>query len=126
MEVRLIPGRGIPRYPYWKVVVAGVRAEVADLPCTDEGSENLYFHEGLLDQLRAKHPDLGDVSVSPGWLTQNGDEAVARLLVDSLSPADATRIAEALGDWCAGAGADRLAIVDPRLRGDGDQDWELG
>lgn len=120
----MIAGGGIPGYPYWKVVVAGDRAEVADLPCGDEGSENLYYHEGLADQLRAKHPDLGDSSVSPGWLTQNGDEAVLRLLVNSVSPADVIRIAEALGDWCAAAGADKLAIVDPSL-GDGEQDWEL-
>lgn len=125
MEVELTAGEGIPRYPYWKVVVAGDRAEVAELPCTGEGSENLYHHEGLADRLRAKHPELGDLSVSPGWLTQDGDEAVLRLLVDAVSPADAVRIAEALGGWCAAAGADKLAIVDPALAGDGQHDWEL-
>jgi hypothetical protein len=125
MEVRLIAGGGIPRHPYWKVVVAGDRAEVAELPCGDEGSENLFYHEGLADQLRARHPDLAGASVSPGWLTQNGDEAVVRLLVDGVDPADAIRIAEALGDWCAAVGADKLAIVDPSLGGDGEQDWEL-
>lgn len=121
----MIAGGGIPRYPYWKVVVAGDRAEVADLPCRDEGSENLYYHEGLADRLRAKHPDLGGASVSAGWLTLNGDEAVVRLLVDGVSPPDAIRIAEALGDWCDAAGADKLAIVDPSVGSDGRGDWEL-
>ena len=125
MKVRLIAGGGIPRFPYWKVVVAGDWAEVAELPCGDEGSENLYHHEGLVDQLRARYPDLGDASVSPGWLTQNGDEAVVRLLVDGVSPADSNRIAEALGDWCAAAGVDKLAIVDPSLASDAEQVWEL-
>ena len=121
----MIAGGGIPRYPYWKVVVAGDRVEVADLPCGDEGSENLYHHEGLVDQLRAKHPDIRDAQISPGWLTRNGDEAVVRLLVDGVSPVDAIRIAEALSDWCAAAGADKLAIVDPSLAGDDQDDWEL-
>jgi hypothetical protein len=125
MEVRLIAGEGIPAYPYWKVVVVDARAEVAEFPCTDEGAENLYYHEGLAERLRARHPELGDAGVSPGWLTQGGGEAVVRLLVNGVSPADATRIADALGDWCAAAGVDKLAIVDPSLSGDGEQEWEL-
>jgi hypothetical protein len=125
MEVRLIAGRGIPHYPFWKVVVAGDRAVVADLPCKGEGSENLYYHEGLTDQLRARHPDLGDARVSPGWLRRDGDEVVAQFLYGGVIADDAVRIAEALSDWCAAAGVDSLAIVDPGLGGAGKDDWDL-
>ena len=56
MEVVLADVAGFPRYPYRKVVLVGEKAEVEELACEGEGTENIVVHRDLEDRLREKYP----------------------------------------------------------------------
>jgi hypothetical protein len=134
MEITVAAGGSSLSYPYWKVVLAGERAEVAELSCEGESSENLYFHEDLVARLRTAYPELDGTDFIAGWLTRSGDEAVLSLHLGAggLGRLDVGRIDRALSDWCAAAGIRRVTIADPFCRGRdehledvGEDDWAL-
>jgi hypothetical protein len=131
MEVTVSEACGSLSYPYWKVVIAGDRAAVAELPCESGGSENLFFHEDLVSLLRATHPELaGRADFIAGWLTLRDDEALlcVHLCAGGLSRLDVGGIGRALADWCGSAGIRTLTIADPARRssaGSAGADWSL-
>ena len=133
MEVVLTDDSGIPAYPFWKVAIAGDRAEVAEIPCDDGATENIVRHGELESRLRDKHPHLGEhAGWFAGWLTRDGEEAVLRLQMtgDGLDADDVERIGRAMSDWCHSSGVQRLAIADASRRNRGavaadEGDWRL-
>jgi hypothetical protein len=138
MEVRLVDGASFPTHPYWKVAVAGDRAEVAEIACDDERTESLVFHADLEARLREKYPDLAgggffsaETPFLAGWLTTDGDEAFLRLQVTAgaLGDDNAPLIGHALSEWCRPRGIRRLKIADASQRSRSpaarDDDWSL-
>jgi hypothetical protein len=129
MEITFTAGGGFPSYPFWKVVVAGDRALVAELPCESPASENLYFHEDLVSRLRETYPELGqDTEFTAGWLKRSGDEATLHLHLTAarLGDDDLERIGRGLCAWCNATGVRKLAVVDPSDRAAGaGNGWEL-
>jgi hypothetical protein len=126
MEIVLGDVAGFPLYPYRKVVLVDVRAEVAELACEGESTENFVLHEDLVASLRQKYPELPKhAEFAAGWLRQSGDEAAIHILGfrGGFRKNDCDRIGGALRDWCESAGVRRLVIADHSQRGAAN--WDL-
>ena len=129
--VESLEGRGLPPYPYRKVVFIADQAEVAELPSEGAESESVVFHADLFERLLARHPELAEASRYAGWLTEADDEAVLHLAFTGSE--FTTQIAEGLGraltDWCSASGITRLTIGGSSQRigreADSDDDWSL-
>ena len=131
MRVVVSGDGGFPSYPFRKVVIAGERAEVAEVSCDGEGSENVVRHEDLVSRLRDRAPELvRDTGFTAGWITQSGDEAFLslHLTAGGISDGEAARYGRALSEWCGAAGIRRLTIADASRRrsaASGESDWSL-
>ena len=121
----------IPRYPYFKVVIVGDQAAVAELPCDETGNENIVYHDDLRSVLARSHPDLAEsATFTAGWLTV-ADGAAVLDLAQERDADGAERIGYALRDWCDTSGVRELTIncASPADRLDAtdssSDDWSL-
>jgi len=131
--VESLEGRGLPPYPYRKVVFVADQAEVAELPSEGVETENVVFHADLFERLVGKHPDLAEAmgtSRFAGWLTEAGDEAVLHLApTGGITNEIAEGLGRALSDWCSASRIARLTIGGSSQRigreADSDDDWNV-
>lgn len=123
-------GGGIPPYPYRKVVIVADRAEVAEVPCDGDSTENIVYHADLHALLAAKDPMLADASFTAGWLTEAGDEATLFVMAGSeISAAEAEQIGSTMSDWCGANGITKLTITDTTRKSGTEtantDDWDI-
>lgn len=114
LTVNISGNTGPVAYPYRKVVFIGEYAEVAELPCEGESSENIVYHADLIERLVDTHPELDGLPFKGGWIMENEPgEAVLHLAGGGeVSQEEADELARLLGAWCEKAGISTLTITD--------------